>query len=153
MQSLQERFAPQGQCFGCGPANEQGLRIRSIVADTTEVIARWRPQPHHLAFEGVLSGGICSTLLDCHGNWTAAYHIMQERDVDAPPTTVTAEFEIKLLRPTPMDAELLLRAHAVEVSARRAVIEVTLEADATVTARFRGTFVAVKEDHPAFGRW
>src|ERR1041385_1765275 len=27
--SLQERYAPKGRCFGCGPANEQGLRIES----------------------------------------------------------------------------------------------------------------------------
>ena len=30
------------------------------------------PEPHHLAFEGVLNGGICGALLDCHSNWTAA---------------------------------------------------------------------------------
>ena len=29
--SLQEIFSPQSICFGCGPANAKGLRIRSIV--------------------------------------------------------------------------------------------------------------------------
>jgi hypothetical protein len=29
------------------------------------------------AFEGVLNGGIIGTLLDCHCNWTAAYHLMK----------------------------------------------------------------------------
>ena len=28
--SVQERFAPQNICFGCGPANDKGLRIRSF---------------------------------------------------------------------------------------------------------------------------
>jgi hypothetical protein len=27
--SLQERYAPHSHCFGCGPANEHGLRIES----------------------------------------------------------------------------------------------------------------------------
>ena len=25
--SLQDRYAPHSRCFGCGPANERGLRI------------------------------------------------------------------------------------------------------------------------------
>ena len=30
MKSLQETYAPNNRCFGCGPANDQGLRIRSV---------------------------------------------------------------------------------------------------------------------------
>ena len=37
--SLQEKYAPQSICFGCGPANDKGLRIRSIL-DGGEVVAR-----------------------------------------------------------------------------------------------------------------
>ena len=29
MKSLQETYAPNNRCFGCGPANEKGLRIRN----------------------------------------------------------------------------------------------------------------------------
>lgn len=32
MKSLQETFAPHGRCFGCGPANDKGLRIRCVAA-------------------------------------------------------------------------------------------------------------------------
>ena len=28
--SVQERYAPENRCFGCGPANPKGLRIRSF---------------------------------------------------------------------------------------------------------------------------
>lgn len=155
-QSLQSRYAPQSICFGCGPANAEGLRVQSVPAEggePGEVVASWRPQPHHAAFEGVLSGGVCGTLLDCHSNWTAAYSIMRARGAEVPPTTVTASFEVALRRPTPMDRELALSARPVEVTERRAVIEATLSADGEVTATFRGTFAAVKEGHPAFGRW
>ena len=35
----------------------------------------------------------------------------------------------------------------------RAVVEAALEADGRVTATCRGTFVAVKEGHPAYHGW
>lgn len=150
--SLQERYAPHNACFGCGPSNSQGLRIRSF-PEGSEVVARWRPQEHHQAFPGVLSGGIVGTLLDCHCNWTAAHHLMGKGGASSPPCTVTADYAIGLKRPTPMDVELTLRARVVESTADRAVIEGTLEANGKITATCRGTFVAVKEGHPAYHRW
>jgi acyl-coenzyme A thioesterase PaaI-like protein len=60
---------------------------------------------------------------------------------------------VQLKRPTPMDVPLHLRAHVVESSGDRAVVEATLEANGKITATCRGTFVAVKEGHPAFHRW
>ena len=149
---LQERYAPANRCFGCGTANEKGLRIRSFV-EGDEIVARWHAEEHHQAFEGMLSGGITGTLLDCHSNWTAAHHLMVKSGAETPPCTVTADFHVKLRRPTPMDGEMTLRAHVVESGDDRAVVEATLEAGGKVTATCRGTFVAVKEGHPAWHRW
>jgi acyl-coenzyme A thioesterase PaaI-like protein len=150
--SLQETYAPENRCFGCGPKNDQGLRIRSF-AQGDECVCRWKAHPHHLAFPGVLNGGICGALLDCHSNWTAAIHLMKQAGAASPPCTVTAEFDVKLKRPTPIDAELTVRARIVESEGDRAVVEATIEAGGKVTATCRGTFVAVKEGHPAFHRW
>jgi acyl-coenzyme A thioesterase PaaI-like protein len=150
--SLQETYAPQNRCFGCGPANEKGLGIRSF-PEGEEVVAEWRPQPYHQAFEGVLNGGICGALLDCNSNWAAAYHLMKKRGAGSPPCTVTADFHVTLKRPTPMDAPLHLRARVVESSGSKATVEATLEANGKVTATCRGTFVAVEEGHPAYHRW
>ncbi len=58
-----------------------------------------------------------------------------------------------LKRPTPLDAVLKLRATVTELSGDRAVVEASIEANGKVTATCRGTFVAVKEGHPAFHRW
>ncbi|MEY2499201.1 MAG: hypothetical protein QOD12_2757, partial [Verrucomicrobiota bacterium] len=69
--SLQETFAPENACFGCGPANPDGLHIRSFVRGD-EVVAEWTPEKRYEAFPGVLNGGIIGALLDCHCNWTAA---------------------------------------------------------------------------------
>jgi acyl-coenzyme A thioesterase PaaI-like protein len=152
MQALQDQYAPHNACFGCGPANEKGLRIKSIV-EGDRVVAIWRPEAHHQAFEGVLNGGIIGALLDCHSNWTAAHALMKAQGLSTPPCTVTADFHVKLRRPTPMDGEVHLTAQVAELEGDRAVIEATLEAGGKVTATCRGTFVAVKEGHPAFHRW
>lgn len=117
------------------------------------MVATWRPSPHHRAFEGILSGGIIGTLLDCHCNWTAAHALMRRAGTDRPPTTVTAEYSVRLLRPTPSGAPVTLRARPVEVRKDRAAIEATLESGGAVCATCRGLFVAVKPGHPAYQRW
>jgi acyl-coenzyme A thioesterase PaaI-like protein len=150
--SLQERYAPSNRCFGCGPANEKGLRIRSF-EDGEELVATWTPEPHHLAFDGVLNGGICSALLDCHANWAATVHLMKKAGAQKPPCTVTAELDVKLKRPTPMAGPLTLRARVAQSDPERAVVDASIEAGGKVTATCRGVFVAVKEGHPAFHRW
>lgn len=152
MKSVQDTYAPTNQCFGCGPANEKGLRIKSF-QEGDELVCDWTPEPHHLAFPGVVNGGIVGALLDCHSNWTAALHLMKRRGDDTFPPTVTSDFHVTLKRPTPLDATLHLRARVAESTEDRAVIEATLEANGKVTATCRGTFVAVKEGHPAYYRW
>ena len=154
--SIQETYAPNLACFGCGPANEKGLHIRSFPKAPGldgEVIAEWQAEKHHESFEGMLSGGIIGTLLDCHCNWTAAWHLMHKAGLDHPPCTVTAEYAIKLLRPTPTDKPVRLSARVVESSDDRAIVEGELVAHDKVTATCRGTFVAVKPGHPAYHRW
>lgn len=151
-EALQDRYAPHCACFGCGPANERGLRIKSVPRDD-EVVATWRAEPHHEAFPGMVSGGILGTLLDCHSNWTAAWHLMRRRGESKPPCTVTAEYHVKLLRPTPSDQPLHLRARVVDSTDDRATVDAEIEAGGKVTATCRGVFVAVKEGHPAYHRW
>jgi acyl-coenzyme A thioesterase PaaI-like protein len=151
---LQERFSPTSWCFGCGPANPQGLHLKSYGAEEDKaLVATFLPALHHQAFPAVVNGGILGALLDCHSNWAAAYALMKHRAAATPPCTVTAEFHVRLRRPTPMDQLLHLRAMAVEIHGDRAVVEATLGTSAQQTATCTGIFVAVKEGHPAFHRW
>jgi acyl-coenzyme A thioesterase PaaI-like protein len=150
--SLQDRYAPGNACYGCGPANPRGLRLKSIVQGD-EVVCTWQPEAMYEAFPGVLNGGIIGTLLDCHCNWTAAWHLMNRAGASSPPCTVTAEYAIKLRRPTPTDKPVFLRAKVVESSDDRARIAGSLEAGGKVCATCEGMFVAVKEGHPAYHRW
>jgi len=150
--SIQETYAPNMKCFGCGPANEKGLHIRSF-PQNHEVVAEWQPRTEYEAFTGMLSGGIIGTLLDCHCNWAAAYHLMKRSEEDHPPCTVTAEYSIKLLRPTPTDVPIRLVARVVQSTENSAIVDGELIAHDKVCATCRGMFVAVKPGHPAYNRW
>ena len=55
--SVQEKYAPNSICFGCGPANEKGLQIRSFRTDNgLEMI--FETKKEHQAFPGIINGGI-----------------------------------------------------------------------------------------------
>jgi hypothetical protein len=70
-----------------------------------ELVCTWQPQKMHEAFPGMLERRHHrGSLLDCHCNWTAAYPPDEDaRPESQPPCTVTAEYAIKLRRPTPTE--------------------------------------------------
>jgi len=150
--ALQDMYAPSARCFGCGPANDKGLRIKSHPLGDGHVICDFTPEPHHAAFDGVLNGGIIGTLLDCHMNWTFIARLIEERKLDHAPACVTAEFSVQLRRPTPM-GPLHIDGHVVSLDGDRGTIEATMTANGKVTAIGKGVFVSVKPDHPAYHRW
>ena len=151
-ESLQDRYAPNSICFGCGPKNSQGLRIRSLPRGDS-LVADWEPKPYHAAFSDFASGGVLAVLLDCHANWTAAYTLMKSRSLERPPGTVTAEISVRFLKPTPIKSIWHLRAWPIKIDGDKVIVEGEAVADDTTTATMSGLFVAVKEDHPAFHRW
>jgi acyl-coenzyme A thioesterase PaaI-like protein len=66
---------------------------------------------------------------------------------------VTAQYAVKLRRPTPSAGPVKLWARVVESGEDRAVVEATLESGGKTCASCVGTFVAVKPGHPAYHRW
>jgi uncharacterized protein (TIGR00369 family) len=153
LRSLQMRYAPGSRCFGCGPANFDGLRIQSYEAGDGTVVATWQPRPEHEAFDGFVNGGILGTLIDCHSNWTAVAALIARTSSHVAPSTVTAELSIRFTRPTPSHAPLRIIGRAVEVRDDQATVEASIQVDEKTTATGRSTFVVVKPGHPAFGRW
>ena len=71
VKSLQESYTPTSSCFGCGPQAHAGLHLQSY-RDEDGVLAEMELSDDFCCFPGVISGGVVSTLLDCHGNWAAA---------------------------------------------------------------------------------
>lgn len=150
--NLQDLYSPNSVCFGCGPRNPMGLHLKTV-PDGTALRATWTPEPYHAAFSDFASGGIISVLLDCLGNWTAAYTLMTARNASVPPGTVTAEYTVKFLKPTPLSLPWSLRAWPARTESDRVWVEGELVTDNGRSAWMNGLFVAVKEDHPAFHRW
>lgn len=63
-------------CYGCGPANQRGLHIKSYWdAATDEAYCTFIGQPYHNAgFPNVMYGGLVASLCDCHSVWAAIAH-------------------------------------------------------------------------------
>ena len=125
-------------CYGCGRYNSRGLHIRTLW-DGKEGIFRFRPQPHHTAFPGVVYGGLIASLIDCHsiGTATAAAYAAEDRAPGTLPEIlfVTGNLNISYLKPTPIDQELVLRAKPLDIGQRKAVISCSLFAGDTECAR------------------
>lgn len=54
----------QSSCFACGPDNSRGLRLHFEGNEAGEMVAEWIPESELEGFEGIVHGGIVSTVLD-----------------------------------------------------------------------------------------
>uniref|UniRef100_A0A383VQN5 Thioesterase domain-containing protein n=1 Tax=Tetradesmus obliquus TaxID=3088 RepID=A0A383VQN5_TETOB len=112
--AVQVAYTPKSHCFGCGPAHPDGLHLESKRIEHG-LEARVSLPAKYCAFPGILNGGILSTLLDCHGNWTAAIALMDRSCLPKPPLTLTASMLVSYKEPSPPDTELIVRSHVVAV--------------------------------------
>ena len=101
----------------------------------------------------MLNGGIAGTVFDCHMLWTGGYALMKRNGLSAIPPMVTASYSVSFRRPIPSADEITVTARAVDVQTDRATVQASLVAGGRECATAEGTFVAVKEGHPAYHRW
>jgi len=77
--------------------------------------------------------------VDCHAMGTASAATLRAagKDIGAAPSPrfVTASLKLDYLKPTPLGAELEIRARAVEVGERKVKVEGTVAAGGVVTVR------------------
>lgn len=134
--SLQEELFPELACFGCGPANEKGLRLRSF-REGEKYVAAFVPWPEHDNGTGFLNGGIIGTLLDCH---SAAVVVDTAREHgwralgDAPLPYLTAGLDVRYRRPAPLHEAVTLRGDIRSAGEAEMVAHVWLEFDGKVRA-------------------
>lgn len=135
-------------CYGCGRLNQQGLQIKSFW-DGEESVCRFQPRPYHTAAPGYVYGGLIASLIDCHSTGTAAAaaYRAESREMSTEPELrfVTGSLHVDYLRPTPIDAELEVRATVEEVKGRKVVVNSTLSARGEVCARGRVVAVLAPE--------
>ena len=160
-QSFQEQLAGLGfeHCWGCGVANEHGLRLKSYwdgenkregesEGESGEAVCVWQPQPYHIAAPGIVSGGILATLIDCHSAATACADAYRQAGRTIQPggeplVYLTAQLDVRYLRPTPADGPLTLRARVVERGERRTTVECSVVGAGGVESA-RGTVVCAR---------
>ena len=111
--SLQETYFPDLPCFGCGPANEKGLRLRSYPGEDGLVTAQFTPWPEHDNGMGYLNGGIIATVLDCHSAAAVTHEAFNRGWPPLPGAAlpyVTAGLDVRYLRPAPLTETVTLYA-------------------------------------------
>ena len=134
-ETIQDQWPEQASyCWGCGKNNTHGLQLKSYW-DGDETVATFIPGEHHLAFPGVLNGGIISTIIDCHTTGTA--NAAAHTEVSAPDLYmfVTGSLSVKFLKPTPLDKPITLRARVEEMSEKRIRVSCDLYSGDTITAK------------------
>lgn len=153
--AIQDYFADEiAICYGCGRNNPHGLHIRTLW-NGEEGIFRFKPQPYHTAFPGVVYGGLIASLIDCHiiGTAIGAAYKAEGRSPGTAPEImfVTGNLNVSYLKVTPTDAELVLRARVKELHTRKAIVTCSLYAKDEECAR--GEVVAVQApSHLNLGR-
>jgi uncharacterized protein (TIGR00369 family) len=61
-------------CMVCGRHNPYGLHMSLHVDESTGIVtAEYFPQPQHIGFEGIIHGGVLSTVLDEAMVWVATW--------------------------------------------------------------------------------
>jgi acyl-coenzyme A thioesterase PaaI-like protein len=153
--AIQDAYLPEfAHCYGCGPSNPQGLKLKSYLHDD-ETIARITPEAKYSG--GVpdhLYGGMIASLLDCHGTASAAAFACQQEglDLDAeglPLRFVTASLKVDFKRPAPLGVELTVRGRLRSLEGRKAWIDLELSAADGVCAT--GEMLAIRLAEAARG--
>ena len=105
--ALNEELLKGNTCFGCGPDNPEGLRIR-IFRDgsrTDRLVGVYRPRETMGGFPQIVHGGLQFTVLDCMAGWTML--VLRNPGKMMPLTrSATTRFH----RPARLGAELALSA-------------------------------------------
>jgi len=135
-------------CYGCGRLNEHGLHVKSYW-DGEEAVCHFKPEPYHTAIPGYVYGGLLASLIDCHSTGTAAAasYAAEGRPPgsDPPLRFVTGSLHVDYLRPTPIDAELEIRAWVKELKGRKVVVQSSLYAKGEETVRGEALCVRMPE--------
>jgi acyl-coenzyme A thioesterase PaaI-like protein len=137
-QTIDERA---NHCFGCGPANPQGLHLTftTDTADPEHITATTQIQLDrmHEGPPGHIHGGIVAALLD---------EAMSKLNRPLNVLAMTRHMEVDYLRPAPLYQPLVLTARHLSRDGRKLFHQAELQRpDGTVLARSKGLFIALDE--------
>ena len=129
-----------GHCFGCGPANPQGLHLdfhvdaENLTATVTLTLTRLHEGP-----PGYIHGGIIATLMD---------EAMSKLNRPLHALAMTRNMEVDYRRPCPLHQPLTLTSHHVRRDGRKLFHRAELrDAAGTLLAEATGLFIAIDIEH------
>lgn len=101
---------PENKCFGCGGANDGGMKL-TFTQDNVKrrIVGQFVLGPRYQGGSGMGHGGIIATLLD-----EAMGKVCRFREARA----VTAEMNIQYLKPVHVDQEIIVEAFETGVKGR-----------------------------------
>ena len=129
---------PANHCFGCGGANDSGMRLTFELDETTKrATGKFILGSRYAGGAGFAHGGVIAILLDeAMGKISK---LTEER-------AVTAELNIAYRKPVPVDDEITVTGWQEEEKGRnRFRIAEIHSADGTLLVRGRGRFVVIAQ--------
>ena len=123
-------------CFGCGPDNPEGMRLKFVLDETGKrFLCRFRLPHRYLGPPGHAHGGIIATILDeAMGKVNKLRHVI----------ALTKEMKVEYLKPVPLGPPLVAEGRERYVRGR---VHVNLgeirNARGEVLARSQGKFIAI----------
>jgi uncharacterized protein (TIGR00369 family) len=109
-----------GNCFGCSPRNQHGLRLQFHRIERGARTSCALPA-HLCGFEGIAHGGIVATLLDEAAAWALIAH--------AGRLGFTTSMNVSFVRPVPTQTPLQVEARVEDFDPKRALTHAELRAD------------------------
>lgn len=132
-ENLKEVVSRDAHCFGCSQKNPYGLKMR-FYTDDTALYSWLRVPPHLCGWDGIVHGGVLSTMLDEIMGWSAIYSLRR--------IVMTKTMTVDFFKPVYIEDNLRVEGRVVEqTSKREAILEAKIyKGDNLLCAQTRGTF-------------
>ena len=127
---------PENGCFGCGGANQDGMKLTFEQDDERQrIVGRFRIGARYQGGPGFLHGGIIATLLD---------EAMGKVNRFSKARAVTAELTIEYKKPVRVDEEILVEGWQADQNGRNFYHEAEIRnVRGDLLARGKGRFVTI----------
>lgn len=133
------------KCFGCGPANETGLKLKFVLDDERQrFICRFRLQGRFSGPPAHAHGGIIATILDEAMGKVSKLHNL---------VALTSNMEIRYLKPVPLFKPLVVEGWEQRVRGREHYRAAQIRnGDGEVLASSTGKFIEI-DPHRMFAKY
>ncbi|MFX0070171.1 MAG: PaaI family thioesterase [Candidatus Hermodarchaeota archaeon] len=96
-----------GNCFGCSPKNQYGLKLQIRLTDNG-CISYAKVPDQYCGFDGIVHGGIIATLLDEISAWTLIIRTLK--------LGVTQKATVKYYKPVPVNTSVIVEGFLANVN-------------------------------------